>query len=209
MGDVFTVASGFGLRLVPRAAPYRFTLSPVPPGIDVERATADRWLFARIVPESGGYRSELDEHTASLADLVDVQPGPDVRQWWAETSRFRIPMLPGWTLQASGEPNAPIVLDLLGPQGMLVYVQTPASLPDLAEMAGPGQQVVASGDGPRSRWVEVRYVYGGEPWAQRHHVVQVGALGLVVTAQSHVTRMAAALRAQEALVEALAPAGEA
>ncbi len=206
---VFTVASGFGLRLVPKTAPYRFALSPTPPAIDVERAAGERWLFARVVPEQGGYWSQLDEHTPSLAEVVDVTAGPDWGEWWAETSQFRIPLLPGWTLQATDEPNAPGVVDLLGPLGMLIYVQTPAHLPVLTDAAAPGQQVVASGDGPRSQWVELRYVHGGEPWAQRHDLMRVGSRNLVVTAQSHVTHMPVALHAQEALVAALVSADEA
>lgn len=39
---IFTAASGFGLRLIPKTAPYRFTLSPTPPAIDVERAVGER-----------------------------------------------------------------------------------------------------------------------------------------------------------------------
>ncbi len=206
---VFTVASGFGLRLIPKTAPYRFALSPTPPAIDVERAVGERWLFARVVPEQGSYRSQLDEHTPSLAEVVDVEAGPDWGEWWAETSRFRLPLLPGWTLQATDEPNAPSVFDLLGPQGMLIYVQTPAHPPVLADVAAPDQRVVTSGEGPRSQWVELRYVHGGEPWAQRHDLMRIGSGHLVVTAQSHVTHMAVALRAQEALVAALVPAGEA
>ena len=201
--QVFTVASGFGLRLIPKTAPYRFSLSPTPPAIDVERAVGERWLFARVAPEQGGYRSQLDEHTPSLAELVDVEAGPDWGEWWAETSQFRIPLLPGWTLQVTGEPNAPSVFDLLGPPGTLIYVQTPARPPVLGDLAAPGQQMVASGDGPRSQWVELRYVHGGEPWAQRHDVMRIGSQSLVVTAQSQVTRLPVALRAQEALVAAL------
>jgi hypothetical protein len=206
---IFTVASGFGLRVVPKTAPYRFSLSPTPPGIDVERAVGGRWLFARVVPEQGGYRSQLDEHTPALAEVADVGAGPDWDRWWAETSHYRIPLLPGWTLQAADEPNAPGVFDLLGPLGMLIYLQTPAHPPALTEVAAPGQQVVASGDGPRSQWVELRYVHVGEPWAQRHHLMRIGSRNLVVTAQSHVSHMPVALRAQEALVAAVVPAGEA
>lgn len=206
---IFTVATGFGLRLVPRSAPYRLALSPTPPAIDVERAVGERWLFARVVPEPGGYRGQIDEHTASLADVVDVEPGPPWGEWWAETSRYRIPLLPGWTLQASDDPRAPGVFDLLGPLGMLIYLQTPARPPVLADAAGPGQQVVAAGEGPRSQWAEMRYLHVGEPWVQRHELVAVGAGHVVVTAQSHVTHMPVALRAQEALVAALAPPDDA
>lgn len=206
---VFTMASGFGLRLVPKAMPYRFTLSPTPPAIDVERRVGERWLFARVLPEPGGYQSQLDEHASSLADLTDVERGPDWDRWWAETSQYRIPLLPGWTLQATGEPGAPGAFDLLGPLGMLMYVQAPARPPDLAEAAAPGQRLAASGDGPHSQWVELRYVYGGEPWVQRHDLVQIGSRSLIVTAQSHLTHMPVALRAQEAIVAALVSAAEA
>jgi hypothetical protein len=51
--------------------------------------------------------------------------------------------------------------------------------------------------------VELRYLHGGEPWAQRHDVMRIGSRSLVVTAQSQVTRLPAAFRAQEALVAAL------
>ncbi len=111
-------------------------MSPTPPAIDVERAAGERWFFARVVPEQGDYRSQMDEHTPSLVE------------------------------------------------------------------------VVASGDGPRSQRVELRYVHGGEPWAQRHDLMRIGSRSLVVTAQSHVTHMPVALHAQEALVAALVPAGE-
>jgi len=205
---VYTVASGFGLRVVPGAAPYRFSLAPVPPAIDVERAVGERWLFARVVPDrKGGYRVELDEHTPSLADVLDVGAGPDREGWWAETSAYRIPLLEGWTLQAGGEPGAPSPFDLLGPNGTLLYLQAASRVPALAELAAPGQEVVASGEGPRSQWVEVQYVHGGEPWAQRHHLMRAGPGALVLTAQGRVPHMPAAVRAQEALVAALEPTG--
>jgi hypothetical protein len=49
MPDVFTALSGFGLRLIPKAPPYRYRLR-TDSSVDVERSVGDVWRSVRVDP---------------------------------------------------------------------------------------------------------------------------------------------------------------
>src|SRR5215207_4912674 len=126
---VYTVASGFGLRVIPVAAPYELAIGPQPGQLDIDRWAGDTHLFARMTPMDGGYSSELAEGTGSLHDVVDIETGPAFTSWWLETSVFRVPLPPGWRAITEGAPDSPSMFDLIGPNDAVIYVQTPRRIP--------------------------------------------------------------------------------
>jgi hypothetical protein len=204
---VYTVASGFGLRVVPVAAPYYFARGPVPQELDIGRRVGVKELFARLTPDHGGYTSKVAEGTRALADVVDVVRGPAFDCWWLETTLYRIPLPEGWQAVVEGDPKQPSVFDLWGPDGALIFVQTPRILPAPDRLCLPGQRVHARGDNAKSSWVELRYARDGGAWVQRHDVVQ--GLRLVVTVQVRAESFAAVASTHEAIVSAIAPTPDA
>src|SRR5262249_15527559 len=135
---VYTTVCGFGLRVIPKAGPYRYRLGASPAEVDVEIRVGDSWLFARVVATDGGYRRKLSPATPALASVADVEMGPRLDEWWLDTSVFRVPMIAGWTAMSA---EGPCPFDLLGPGGSLIFVQTPRHIPPLAQMRAPGQSV--------------------------------------------------------------------
>jgi hypothetical protein len=200
---ILTAASGFGLRVVPKAAPYRYTLGPSPSEVDVETQVDDSWLFARVVAADGGYRSQLGPTTPTLAAVADVENGPAFDEWWLETSVYRVPMIDHWTAAST---DGPCAFDLLGPDDSLIFVQTPRRLPPLAEIRASGQELDCSGSDSRSEWVQLRYLVDGAPWSQRHHVVRLGAVVAVISAQAPQEHMVTTTSAQRRLVDAIVSA---
>src|SRR5262249_24709483 len=156
---------GFGLRVIPRA-PCRVTHGPAREALDVHHDSAAGPRFARLIADGGGYRSKLDAATASLAEVLDVERGPIAGDWELETSSFRVAFPAGFTL-CSVPAGSWSPFDLLGPEGSLVYVESPRSMPEPATMVGAGQRISSLGEG----WVEVTYAHEGAAWWQRHQVV--------------------------------------
>ena len=158
------------------------------------------WLFARVIPHEGGYNSKIGEHTASLADVLDVVGGPAGNRWWLDASVYRVPLPAGWTaVSAEGS----CVFDLLGPDGSLIFVQTPARLTAVPDMRAPGQVMASTGADAQSEWVDLQYVHDGADWHQRHHVRRLNGVNIVVTAQAPVHAMPAAVATQKELVDAV------
>jgi hypothetical protein len=193
---VFTAVTGFGVRLIPKAPPYRYRLGPGS-SVDVERSMGDAWRSARVDPTEG---SRSEQATRDLADVLDIQTGPKWDRWWLDTSLFRVPLPAGWVAAST---EGPCPFDLLGPADALIFVQTPRRLPPIGEMRSPEQSVVQTGSTSRSDWIEVRYVLNGVEWRQRHDVLQVPGINLVVTGQATAGDMPATVKAQDELVAAL------
>lgn len=187
---VYAVAAGFGLRVIPLAPPYAFTLGPDPAELDVERNTAAGDLFARLTPVGGGYTSKIAEGVPSLYDVVDVTAGPPFDRWWIQTTAYRVPLPAEWKAVAGGTVD-PCVFDLVGPGGALMFVQVATTTRAPESLLGPGQRIVHGGRDARSSWVELRYQYDGEEWTQRHDIVEAGRLCLALTVQARSTAFGA------------------
>jgi hypothetical protein len=199
-GHVYVAASGFGLRVVPVRPPYRFRLSAIPSELDVERSDSGSWLFARVIPHEGGYRSRIAEHTPSLAAVLDVLSGPQSNEWWLDTSVYRVPLPVGWTAFSA---TGPCLFDLVSSNGAVIFIQTPARVPELSAMCAPGQRVVATGGDGASDWIDLRYIHEGIEWHQRHRVRRCGTTDIVVTAQAPAEAMAGTADTQQELVRAV------
>lgn len=204
---VYAVASGFGLRVIPLAPPYAFTLGPDPAQLDVERNTAAGDLFARLTPTGGGYTSKTAEDVPSLYDVVDVTAGPPFDRWWIETTAYRVPLPSEWQAVAGGAVD-PCVFDLVGPDGALMFVQVGNTIPAPDALVGPGQLIVNGGRDARSSWVELRYQHEGEEWAQRHDIVEAGRRCLLLTIQARFAAFAACSSAHRLVLEGLAASGK-
>ncbi len=200
---VFTVASGFGLRVIPVSAPYELAVGPEPNQLEIERSVGGKQLCARVTAADGGYTSKLAEGTASLFDVVDVVSGPGFDSWWLETGVFHVPLPHGWRALASGAVDRGSVFDLIGPDDALIFVQTPSKMPSLDEVAAPGQRVHQRGAGEHSRWVELRYEHEGREWTQRHDFVDRDGLRCIVTSQCVEASSAATAKARDEVVGAL------
>jgi len=198
-GHVYVAASGFGLRVIPKSAPYRYALSAAPTGLDVERNDGRSWLFARLIPDGGGYTSQVADNTPTLADVLDVVEGPSWDRWWLDTSVYQVPLPAGWIAASA---NGPSFFDLVGPSNALMFVQTPARLGTLSDVRTPDQQVVSTGADADSEWVDLSYRHNERPWLQRHHLRRLGRVNLVVTAQAPVEAMPATIGTQAELVRA-------
>ena len=197
---IYTVASGFGLRVVPVDAPYEFRLGPEPHDLDVERWDNGRRLIARITPgKGGGYSSNVGEDARSLDDVADIMAGPALDRWWLETSVYRVPLPKRWRAVAERAPQS-AMFDLVGPDGSLIFIQTPRKVPDPSWLVAPGQQLHGHGRGERSRWIEVRYHHEAQAWAQRHDVVELDGVTCVVTAQCPVTSLSSIATTRQAVV---------
>ncbi len=196
---ILAVASGYGLRVIPKTAPYRFALGSDPDQLDAECEDQGNWYFARVTPDGGGYRSQLSPNTATLGDVADVVSGPAWPQWWLETSIYRLPLLPGWVASATGVPGE-LPFDILGPDQAVIFVQTPRTAPVMEQLVAPGQVVIERGTTARSEWIRVSYRHADAEWIQRHDVVRSGGLTCIVTLQSPFAAATAAARAHVGLV---------
>ena len=197
---VFTVASGFGLRVIPAAAPYELATGQTPEDLEIDWWVGDRQLSARVTPNAGSYSSELSEGTRSLNDVVDIEAGPAFTEWWLETSVYRIPLVRGWRAIVEGAPDQPSMFDLIGPADALIYVQTPRRIPAPSAMVAPGQRLHGQGTGARSAWVELRYDYEEREWAQRHDIVELHGVTCVVTSQCPVAAIESIADARDEIV---------
>jgi hypothetical protein len=193
---VFTAITGFGRRLIPKSVPYRYRLGPAS-SVDVERSVGDTWRSVRVDPAAA---SRSEQAGCDLADVADIQTAPKWDRWWLDTSLFRVPLLAGWVAAST---DGPCPFDLLGPADALIFVQTPRRLPPIAEMRTPEQFVVQTGSSSRSDWIEVRYALKGVEWRQRHDVMRVPGINLVITGQAPAQDMPATAQAQDELVATL------
>ena len=190
---VFARLSGHGLTLIP-LHPYRF-----------ERATAgaagavrlrhDASDGARVVtvtprplPRPGPPRVACAPGTASVDEVGGLQEGPWLDHWRIETALFTVAWPEGLALQSAKDDSRPPGFELHGEQGAFMFFQGPLSderLPPLPRMAGLGQRVVATGEGPRHRWVELAYRHEGRDWVQRHALIALRpGSTLVLSAQA-------------------------
>jgi hypothetical protein len=204
-GHVYVAASGFGLRVIPKSAPYRYRLSAESTGLDVERHDGESWLFASVMPHNGGHQSKLAEGTASLADVLDVAQGPQWNRWWLETSVYRLPLPSGWTAMST---NGPSLFDLWGPDDALIFVQTPSRPPKLSDLRTPDQRILSTAADSYSEWVDLGYVHDGKEWRQRHQLRRFAGANIVMTAQALVDAMPKTIAVQADLVETLNVRGE-
>jgi hypothetical protein len=201
---VFTVASGFGLRVIPAATPYELATGPSPEDLEIDRWAGDRHLFARVTPMTGSYSSRLGDGTGSLDDIAEIEAGPAFTEWWLETSVYRVPLVHGWRAIVEDAPDQPSMFDLIGPADALIYVQTPRRIPVPSAMVAPGQRLHRQGTGARSAWAELRYDHEEREWAQRHDIVELEGVTCVVTAQCPVAAIAALEDARDAIVLGIA-----
>ena len=198
-GHVYVAASGFGLRVIPKSAPYRYALATAPAELDVERSDGRSWLFARLIPDRDGYKSKVAQNTSALGDVVDVVEGPPWDRWWLETSVYQVPLPAGWIAMSA---NGPSLFDLVRPDGALIFVQTPSRVGSLSDIRTPDQQVVSTGADADSAWVELAYTHEQREWRQRHHLRRLGGVNLIVTAQAPTEAMPGAITTQAKLVGA-------
>ncbi len=179
---VFARVAGFCLAVVPRA-PYRIQhAADSSTAIDVEYQSPTGRLFARLIPDNGGYKSKLDQHTQSLYDVLDVETGPDINHWRIETTVFTCCWPIGYVLCSTN--YAPSPFELLGTNGELIFIRHPKRVPDVAVMCAPGQTVINLKRNAESEWIDLEYNHDGLPWRQRHEVVTLSGSRIAVTMQS-------------------------
>jgi hypothetical protein len=195
---VYARVAGFKLAVIPRA-PFRISVAPQPPNaIDVEYRAPSGALFARVIPDDGGYKSKTDQYTPSLYDVVDIEPGPDIDHWQIESSIFRCDWPSAYTIASNNFPSDPAPFDLLGPNREMIYIQHPKNVPAVTEMCAPNQTVIHIERSSESEWIELAYDHEGTPWRQRHEVIAFPDRRIVITMQApHKFAEQAALVAQE------------
>ena len=163
-------------------------------------------LFARVIPDNGGYHSKIDQCTKSLSDVVDVQRGPAIDEWRIETSIFTCCWPHGYQLCSNNFPDDPGPFDLVGVNNKLIFIQKPKVLSRIEEMAAPNQTIVDTHRSTESEWIELEYDHDGESWRQRHEVVLLLDERFVVTVQSPSDSMEAAVDAARQVARSLRPA---
>ncbi len=184
---VFARLSGFGWALVP-FFPFLFERVPNRPrSVRAWHYAATGTRQATVSLNDKHPSVELGDETTRLEGVLDLVEAPALDDWRIETTVFSIRWPEFFAMQSSPEATAP-GFDLHGPDGTLLYIQgplSPARLPALTSMAGPGQTVRRHGHSPRWAWVELDYTHNGVPWQQTHRVVSLGSEQIcVVTVQS-------------------------
>jgi len=190
---VFARLSGHGLTLIP-LSPYRFeraggsAADAVRLTHAVPEGTRAVTVTPRPMPRPGAPRVACAPGTASLEEVGGLQEGPWLDHWRIETALFTLAWPEGLALQSARDDHRPPAFELHGEQGALMFFQGPfgaEKLPPLARMAGLGQRVVATGEGPRHRWVELHYRHEGRAWVQRHALIDLRpGSTLVLSAQA-------------------------
>jgi hypothetical protein len=188
-GHIFVVVSGFGKRVIPKAAPYQLSLDD------------SGSLVVALGGETSVIRADQRSTDAAVADVI---AGPDWPAWWLQTTPYRVPLQPGWTAHASGEAS-PVVFDLVGPRESVMYIQLPRRAPALDQLVAAGQELVDRGAMTAGEWLTARYTHDGLPYLQRHVRVPVGQATAFVTLQCREQDFAAIEAAQRHLVEAILP----
>lgn len=202
---VFARVAGFQLAVIPRA-PFRLKHANEPPtAIDVEYESASGQLFARLIPDNGGYQSKLDQHTQSLFDVLDVETGPDINHWRIETTIFTCCWPLGYALCSNNFPNDPGPFDLVGNNNELIYIQHPDNLPDVAELCAPNQTIINIERTAESQSVDLEYDHHGLRWRQRHEVTTLLGRRIAVTMQSPSQYADDAVMAGHQVAQSLAP----
>jgi hypothetical protein len=204
-GHVLTVASGFGLRIIPARGPLRFRRAGSSRALDLECHHASGWRFARITPDGGEFISQLGEDTATLAEVATVEVGPTWEAWWIETTRYRVPLPAAWTVYSSGSRDEPTLFDLLGPPDCAIFVRTPRRMPSLEALLGPGQRFRDTGQLNRAAWIEFDYTHDDRAWLQRHELFHRGMTPFVVTLQAPADEAGACISTLASIVEQLQP----
>lgn len=141
-------------------------------------------LFARVIPNEGGYTSKIDQYTQSLYDVLDIDVGPDIDAWRLETTVFTCVWPHGYAVCSNNFPDDPGPFDLRGPNNELIYIQSPRELPALEAMRTPTQKITHIERRGESGWIELEYTHDGAPWCQRHEIVALPNRRLVVTMQT-------------------------
>lgn len=205
MTHVFARVAGFNLTVVPHA-PYRMRYADAASiAIDVEYLSPNGQLFARLIPDRGGYKSKLDQDTKSLLDVLDVEAGPDLNEWRIETTVFTCCWPRGYAVCSTSFPKDPAPFDFVGGNGELIYVQHPRHLPDVGEMAAPDQTVIKVARTADSQWVDLEYDHNGIRWRKRHEVVILLDRRVAVTMQSPAQFAGDAVTAAQQVARSLAP----
>ena len=175
-GHIYVAASGFGVRVIPKAAPYRFKIDPGSAWLLVDAHVLDGWRSGSCNP--------LDGHCPeAMADVADVVAGPAWREWWLETGPYRLPLPVGWTSHSSGSLD-PVPFDLVSGSGAMIYVQTSPSLARASDLVAPGQQLERTWEDAEGEWLDVSYEHDGSTWVQRHCLRRWSKLAAVITGQT-------------------------
>ncbi len=181
---VYTRLGGFRLTVIPRA-PFRIERTEsVHDAVDVSYHSPRGRLFARLIPHEGGYKSQIDQHTASLYDVLDVEPGPDLDDWRLKTSVFTCAWPRGYVLGSNNFPHDPSPFDLVGKNHEMISIQQPRNMPALEAMCGPNQTIEHIEKSAEGEWIDVEYSHNGDEWMQRHQIVAAEDLRFVVSLQA-------------------------
>ncbi len=122
---VYAHVAGFKLAVIPRA-PFRIMISKEAlNAIDVEYLSPNGELFARVIPDNGGYKSKVDQYTPSLFDVLEIGSGPDIPHWRIETSVFTCYWPVDYAVVSTNFPEDPSPFDLVGPNMEMIFIQTP------------------------------------------------------------------------------------
>ena len=202
---VFAHLAGFGLAVIPRA-PYRVQrIDKTLDVIDVEYQSPNGKLFARLTPDNGGYKSQLDQHTGSLFDVLNIEVGPDVKSWRIETTIFSCCWPIGFALCSNNFPNDPGPFDLVGDNNELIYIQHPKRMPDVEQLRVAHQTVISVKRTAESESIELAYDHDGLPWHQRHEIVTLLGRRIAITMQSPSKFAERAVNAARQIAHSLAP----
>jgi hypothetical protein len=169
---VFARLSGHGLTLIP-INPYRFERA-AGEAVVLTRSALDGARSVTVTPTEGEPQLACAPGTASLDEVGGLQDGPRLDHWRIETALFTLAWPAGLALVSAKDDRRPPAFELHGEGGGFMFFQGPFSeqkLPPLERMAGLGQSVARTGEGPRHRWVELTYRHEGRPWVQRHALI--------------------------------------
>ena len=181
---VYARLAGFRLTVIPDAPFQIKRVDTASNAIDVEYLAPGGTLFARVIPQDGGYISKIGQYTQSLYDVLDIDVGPDIDEWRLETTVFTCDWPHGYAVCSNNFPNDPGPFDLLGPNNEMIYIQSPCKMPALEAMRTPNQKITHIERRGEFGWIEMEYTHGGEPWCQRHEIVALQNRQMVVTMQA-------------------------
>jgi hypothetical protein len=213
---VFARLSGHGLTLIP-LSPYRFeragsgAAAAVRLTHEVPGAMRAVTVTPRPMPRPGPPQVACAPGTPSLDEVGGLQEGPWLDHWRIETALFTLAWPDGLALQSARDDSRPPAFELHGEQGAFMFFQGPLSepaLPPLQRMAGLGQRVAGTGEGPGYRWVELHYRHEGRDWVQRHALIALRpGQTLVLTAQAPAEVAARTMALMEEVARSVQPGG--
>lgn len=175
-GHIYVAASGFGVRVIPRDAPYRFMIDPESGWLLVSTQIGDEWV-------SGSCDTTSGHSSQAMTEAFDVVAGPGWKEWWLETGPYRLPLPDAWTAYASGEVD-PVPFDLVSSSGAMIFVQTPRSFPRASDLVAPGQTLERTWEDAEGEWLDVSYLHEGSTWLHRHCLRRWSNLAAVITGQA-------------------------